>query len=93
LHERGLLSDDELGQSIIDELAFYRAFGLVGDCIRRLPALAAAEAKRYAKEVAAASWTTITWGLGSAPTQEQRERGLAALKQVARQVLSALGDN
>jgi hypothetical protein len=93
LHERGLLSDDELGRGVVDDLAVYRAFGLVEDCIRRLPPPAAAEAKRYAREVAAPDWTIITWGLGSAPTQEQREQELAALKQVARQVLSALSDS
>ena len=90
-HERGLVSAEELGDVVVIELAHYRGFELVAESVGRLPPAAAAAALRFAEEIAAPGWSVLPWGLGPAPTPEQREQGLAALKRVAGEVVRVLG--
>lgn len=90
MYAAGSITAEELGENLVNSLAYRELFGEVRDSVRRLPPEAAAAAVRLSRQILTPDWRWIPWGVGSSPTAEQRERLLVALKQVAAEVLATL---
>jgi hypothetical protein len=90
-YAKNLLTADELGGKVLDNLVDHRATaGAVRESVRRLPAEARPSLEQRARELADPAYQYVLWGLGPGPTPEQREWKLAEQRRVAGLVVEAL---
>ena len=91
-YAKGALTAEELGWKLLDSLVFHHAAGIVREVVRRTPTECRLELERRAREVADSAYRYVLWGIGTAPTQEQRARALVDQRRIAGLVLEALAD-